>query len=207
MDLKNNIMHEIDWRVAELALIKTNHLSSNLSTLRCNVIKKYSIVAIYALFEGFIVQSMQLYINEINKMKISRNSLNIKIINNYLENTYNIHAQRVNEDKKMILIDELEFFFASKEIELSKKIETESNVNFKVLNKILNTYNLQPIDDKKINDGLNKLLKYRNSIAHGEVSVKVENTTICELTEVVVKTMDLVMDSIMLGFENKVFLK
>lgn len=208
MTLKDNLMYEIDWRISELVLIKTNHLSSNLSVNRCNVIKKFSVVAIYAIFEGFIVQAFKTYVDAINKLELDWKLLHINILNYHLNKTYNIHREtRTKSEKQLNLIANLQCFFNSPKIELSKKIETESNINLKVLNKLFTNFNIENINDKKIENGLNKLLQYRNSIAHGENTLKVENDLIVELIDVVTYTMDLVADSLIDGFDNKSYLK
>ena len=208
MTLKDDLMYEIDWRISELVLIKTNHLSNNLSATRRSVIKKFSVVAIYAIFEGFIVQAFELYVDAINKLKLDWKLLHINILNYHLDRTYGIHKEiRKKTEKQLDLVIDLQNFFNSPKVVLSKKIQTESNVNLKVLNKLLTNFNITNIGDKKVENGLNKLLQYRNSIAHGENTLKVESDLITELIDAVTYTMDLVADSLIVGFNNKSYLK
>lgn len=207
MKIKDNLTYEIDWRIQELAYLKTNHLLNKISDTRKNVICKYSVVAIYALLEGFVVKSMQLYLCEINSLKLHKQEIDLKIINSYVSKEYKLHDLRVNIDKQVDLLTKLEVFYSNDIIILNNKIETEANVNLKVLNKILYTYNLELIDNNEIKDGLNKLLMFRNSIAHGEVALNVTNTIIQELSATVVKAMDLIMDRIIDGLKNKTYLR
>ena len=66
----------------------------------------------------------------------------------------------------------------SQPLNITNKIPTKSNVDFGVINDILTRFNLNLLP--KIFEGkLRKLLKFRNSIAHGETSlpIKLEDVT------------------------------
>lgn len=207
MTIQNDLLYEIDWRIEEIALIKTNHLSVNISPKRCEIIRKYAAVSIYALLEGFVVNALRLYIDEINRNHVCRNSLDIRIVNEYLQNCFDIHTQRVKSKAQIALVRKLEDYYSADHHFLSKKVNTEANVNVKVINKLLSCYNLEIINNQKITNGLNKLLQYRNSIAHGETSINIDNDVICEFADIVTETMDLIYDSIMQGVEKKSYIR
>jgi len=63
-------------------------------------------------------------------------------------------------------------------------VPTESNVNLKVLNRILERFCIPEIDSK-YSSGLNKLLLFRNKIAHGENSIIVNMTHVTEFVSLV----------------------
>lgn len=207
MDLKNEIDEEIEWRLGELAILRSNHKTSHLSTRRRDVIKKYVIVAIYAIFEGFIVKSFQLYIKAINRLSLTRYDLDKNIVKHCLDMNFCLFRQRVHDNAKLKLVSHLEGFYSKEHIEIPLKIDTGSNVNFKTINTLLNTYGLKSIECKRIEDSLNKLLKYRNSIAHGEIGLQVDDEIIHEFIDSIVNCMDIVRDILIKGFNNNMFLR
>lgn len=62
-------------------------------------------------------------------------------------------------------------------ISVPEIVPTRSNVTYKELNNILQTFNLDLVD-KKWEGGLSKLLCFRNRIAHGENSITVEDADV-----------------------------
>lgn len=198
-ELKDYLNEEIEWRIAELGIIKANTTIKNLSERRKEVIIKYSVMAIYSLFEGFVVKSFQEYINQINKKKIKRKELNIKLITYHIDSKYKLNDKRSNRSSKESFVTELNNFFCKEKIELDRKIATQSNVNMKVLNNLLYSFNLELIESNELEGKLNKLLKFRNSLAHGETSLRVDSEIIQTFTDTVVILMDLINDRIIDG--------
>ncbi|WP_368246513.1 MAE_28990/MAE_18760 family HEPN-like nuclease [Clostridium paraputrificum] len=207
MSLYESLEQEIEWRIFELAILKTNHLSSNLSELRKNIIRKYSVISIYALYEGFVVEAFNIYKEQINLLKIPPNKLNTRIITYFMDNKYKLYEERSNFEKREQLTRELENIFFSNNIELNVKINTESNVNIKVLNKLLYSFNLETVEDSRLKDKVNKLLKFRNSLAHGEVVLKVTDDLIYEFTDTVTVLMDLIAERILDGYKRRTYLR
>ena len=111
MNLKSNLDDEIKWRIGELALIKTNHKSRNISMERRNVILKYSVVSIYALLEGFVVKAFDLFFSEINKRHHDKNEFEISIVGDYLDREMNLFNERKATNSKYKLVKSLESFF------------------------------------------------------------------------------------------------
>ena len=54
MDRIKEILNDINWRFAEMSIIKTLPYKYNLSEMHRKILIKYSIPAIYSLWEGFI---------------------------------------------------------------------------------------------------------------------------------------------------------
>ena len=207
MSLYESLEQEIEWRIFELAILKTNHLSSNLSELRKNIIRKYSVISIYALYEGFVVEAFNIYKEQINLLKIPPNKLNTRIITYFMDNKYKLYEERSNFEKREQLTRELENIFFSNNIELNVKINTESNVNIKVLNKLLYSFNLETVEDSRLKDKVNKLLKFRNSLAHGEVVLKVTDDLIYEFTDTVTVLMHLIAERILDAYKRRTYLR
>lgn len=74
--------------------------------------------------------------------------------------------------------------FLKKEFPLDGKIPTKSNINSEVLLDILERFNLGSIE-KKQKIKLDKLLKFRNTIAHGDNSIPVKEEHIDEFVVLV----------------------
>lgn len=206
INLENELEEEIKWRIAEISMLKTIPHLYGFHDCHKVVIQKYSIPALYSLWEGFFVASMELYIRKINELNLNRENIHINIVTYDLDCKYQLGNPRVNIKNKIKIAKELEEFFDSK-ITISSKIQTESNVNYKVLNKVLKCFNLEEFDEEYFKDGLNRLLMYRNSIAHGENSFEISEKTIFELSEIVVRCMDNLYDILLDGIKSKTYLR
>ena len=66
----DEINSDIQWRMSELASLKTIPLRYNLLSHHKEMLIKYTIPSIYALWEGFVKNSFELYVREINKLNI-----------------------------------------------------------------------------------------------------------------------------------------
>jgi hypothetical protein len=206
INLESELKQEVNWRIDEISIIKTLPHLYKMRNYHKDIIKKYSIPALYSLWEGFFVASMELYVRKINELNLNRQYIHINILSYDLDCKHQLGNPRINVENKIKITKELEKFFDSK-ITISSKIQTESNVNYKVLNKVLRYFNLRKFDKKYFKDGLNKLLMYRNSIAHGENSFEITDKIISELSEVVIKCMDNLQDILIDGIKNKTYLR
>lgn len=175
----DEINSDIQWRMSELASLKTIPLRYNLLSHHKEMLIKYTIPSIYALWEGFVKNSFELYVREINKLNIPIEEVHINVITHTLSSCEKLYL----ENPRMNFISKKEFveFYQSKiskPLNITTKIPTKSNVDFIVINDILTRFNLTLLP-KVFERKLNKLLKFRNSIAHGETSlpVKIEDVT------------------------------
>lgn len=175
----DEINSDIQWRMSELASLKTIPLRYNLLSHHKEMLIKYTIPSIYALWEGFVKNSFELYVREINKLNIPIEEVHINVITHTLSSCEKLYL----ENPRMNFISKKEFveFYQSKiskPLNITTKIPTKSNVDFIVINDILTRFNLTLLP-KVFERKLNKLLKFRNSIAHGETSlpVKMEDVT------------------------------
>lgn len=76
-----------------------------------------------------------------------------------------------------------------------------------MINNILHRFNLELLPEKPYEKQLNKLLRIRNSISHGETSIPVDKTIISELSFAVLKLMDEVFIRVVDGCNKKTYLK
>lgn len=163
---------------------------------------KYSVVIIYAIWEGFLREIFNTYIKELNKLEIQWNEANNFLIVYHVENTFKeLGSYPKDINKKIEFIDKIHSFSKSETIAIQPFINTESNADFEVVNKLLSMFNLKKFaevietdmvsDDQRKNlfpeikrpkyklreelgkkDGVKtSLLHFRNNIAHGHDSV------------------------------------
>ena len=174
------MQEDINWRKEQLTYIKQNTVIGSISEPRLEVIIRYSPVLIYALFEGFVTKITTEFINTINREPSKSSEYTDRVINHELEMQYHYHELSTKVDIRVQSAHDIKEFFYKQTVQLSQKVETASNVNLKVLNSILKIYGIEVIDerepllgDAKFGGFLHKLLRFRNSIAHGEVTVQV----------------------------------
>lgn len=205
--IEQQLDEEIEWRIFELAMLKTNHLSRSISENRANIIRKYSVIAIYALFEGYVVRVFDIYKENINKLNLKCSEINTKILTSYVNYKHKLTNGKSDVIKQEQFILNLQEIILSTSLNIDMKINTESNVNMKVLNKLLFSFNLKSINDNELESRLNKLLKFRNSLAHGETVLRVTNELVCEFVETVTILMDLVSEIIVIGYKDRTYLR
>jgi hypothetical protein len=98
-------------------------------------------------------------------------------------------------------------------LEFSATVNTESNVGFEVLNKILQKLGLEKIQEYpeprySLKAELKHLLEVRNAIAHGNDSaVVVKRDDLDKVIKLVEILMDLILEKIINGIETKAYLK
>lgn len=207
MNFIDEISSDIDWRMSELATLKTIPLRYGMLIQHKNILIKYIIPSIYALWEGFVRNSFCIYTREINKLNVSINDTHINLLTHALTSIdkLDLSNPRVNFQKKREFIEHYQHTI-SNTLNLEQKIPTKSNVDFSVINDILNRFNLAKMPDT-YERGLKKLLRFRNSIAHGENSIPVSIEDVTEFTLLVNNLMIEVLCKIEEGYNNNTFKK
>jgi hypothetical protein len=190
------IINDIDWRTSELATLKTLPVIYNLNNYHKDIHIKYSIPAIYAIWEGFIKNSFTIYSNHINSFDIKRNEISLALLTHQVDSECDFNNPRNNFTSKQKLVQLLDDILTDVII-IKPNIPTESNVNFKVLNQILARFCISPVLER-YKTGLDKLLRFRNMVAHGENSILINMGHVQEFISLVE---DLMLD-IVLAIEN-----
>ena len=203
----DEINSDIQWRMSELASLKTIPLRYNLLSHHKEMLIKYTIPSIYALWEGFVKNSFELYVREINKLNIPIEEVHINVITHTLSSCENLYL----ENPRMNFISKKEFveFYQSKiskPLNITTKIPTKSNVDFIVINDILTRFNLTLLP-KVFERKLNKLLKFRNSIAHGETSLPVKMEDVTFFSQLVNDLMVEIITRLDEGYKKQTFKK
>lgn len=169
----------IEERVSVLFQIErtifTNRYS--LSSKDKEIFSIQSISMIYSIWEGFIQTSFNLYIDEINKLNIDFVDFCDEILIHHMENSFKQFKQYPDKDsKKVKFFRDLQVFQVNGTPQISRIVDTESNVSFNVLNKLLKTFSLELFTEywgdykypaPNLKESMDLLLKLRNTVAHG----------------------------------------
>lgn len=176
---ENQLLAIIDERLTVLFEIERVLFTKryNLSKKHSDIFTIQSIAMIYAIWEGFVQQSFQLYIVFLNGLHMEFNKLSNEIVASHMENTFKQlkdYPQKSNNKNTFFL--KLEQHFTQAYHEIYSVIDTESNVSFEVLNKLLLTFSLEKFPEywneythpnPSLKDAMKTFLRYRNGIAHG----------------------------------------
>jgi len=214
--LESEIQSDIDSRNKLLLSTKTLYVKYGFSRPDEQFFLNYSIPIVYSIWEGFMQTSFQTYIRVINK-EIVNQSLSIdkickSILVYHMETKFKQFKQYPNDEKsKYKFYDNLSIFYKNNDFQIYPTINTQSNVGFEVMNKILQCFNLNqikeyPKDRYNIADELDKfLLKIRNDVAHGINAILVNRDQLDRAIKLVEYLMQLVFDSIKEGYKNQTF--
>lgn len=179
----DEILADIDWRVAELATLKSIPIKYSFRPEHKVLQVKYTIPAIYAIWEGFVKSCFIIYTNHLNSLSIGRSEISISLLTHQLDTECDFHNPRTNFEAKQRMVSVIDSLLTDI-VTIKPNVPTESNVNFKVLNKILERFCIDRVSDH-YETKLNKLLLFRNKIAHGENSIIVDMTHVTEFISTV----------------------
>jgi hypothetical protein len=201
------ISEDINWRLGQLATMKTLPFRYSITEEHNKFLLKYLVPSCYAVWEGFVKNTFELYTRHLNSLSLEIEKFAIQIISHSLERTFPQLRNEVKEQRKIEQFCE-EFLAVTKNnFSISSKLPTNSNVNLKTINNILCRYNLSVLPDIPYKHALNKLLHFRNSIAHGDNNLDVTKDIVFEFTETINNLMASVFLLIEAGYENKTYLR
>lgn len=142
-----------------------------------NILSVQSISMMYSIWEGFIQKNFQLYIKQLNQLEISFDELNDVLKVFHIENTFKQFGQYPEKiTKKIQFYKTLKDFFTDNVHLLYDKINTQNNVNFNILNTILESFALEIFPETwqeykhpepNLKEMLKSFIRYRNGVAHG----------------------------------------
>lgn len=198
------LIEDYNWRSGEIASLKSFPYRYDLRKPDVDMIIKYSIPGLYAIWEGFVVSSFSLIIREINKEQLKAHELDSTLLCHAIDSEGKLALNRSRTDfrKKKEFVENF-LLFTNQEIIISSALPTNSNVDFKVINKILTRFNFENIPVESFKDRLNKLVLFRNAVAHGDNSIPIENQHIEEFSRTVIDLMTEVLNVIIDGFKSE----
>lgn len=200
--LHSGLVEDIKWREAELSSLRIIPYQYNVSDQHKTILLKYSIPAIYSLWEGFVRQAFYLYIRELNGLALKCDEIHKNILAHSLTMQDKLCLENVrNSFKSKCEFVECYQTAISQPVEIPMKLPTRSNINYEVIVELLTRFNLKSLP-AKYEKPLDKLLFFRNSFAHGDNSVPVDTATVEEFSQLVLNLMSDTVVIICDGFEN-----
>ena len=207
MTIQEEINFDIDWRTAELAELRVILHKAHLTPTQRETYMRFIIPAIYAIWEGFVKNCIRLYAKEINNTNLPIISLHENLLTHAITANDKLALDRARTNFKTQ--KEFSLFitnFLNNSFPIDGKIPTKSNINSEVLSDILQRFNLGVVDDMR-NRKLDKLLWFRNTIAHGDNSIPVKEEHINEFIAVVQDLMVFIFNKIDEAITERSYLK
>lgn len=222
IDFENEHLAMLEQRVAVLTEIEKVLFTKRyrLSQKHLNIFTVQSIAMIYSIWEGYVQESFQLYIRYINSLNINFSELSDEIVVFHMDNSFKqFHQYPQKNTGKVKFYEGLKKHFLESHHQLYQRVDTESNLGFDVLNKLLSQFSLETLNEnweqyRKPNTNLKEmmsdLLRYRNGVAHGgDISSeeKVTQTVYNKYRQLVNDLMYEMHNRFMLGIENETYRK
>lgn len=204
-DFEETINSDLNWRLGEIAILKSLTVQSHLSEKKKSIARKYSIPALYAVWEGYVVNSFKEYVKIINSECLNFSDLHDSIATKHLFSLLNLHQPPKSFEKRKQFVRRIQAVL-SEPIQLPLEIDTGSNIDYAELQNICNRYavNADPLEQYKAS--LNKFLNYRNRIAHGDNSIAVAPEHITEFSQTVVSLMSDITEILTVHVTEKKYL-
>lgn len=149
----------------------------SLSLKHQEIFATQSISMIYSIWEGFVQTAFNLYIDELNKIDVEFYTFSDDIIIHHMENSFRQFREYPNKDKQKIkFFKDIKAFHNESNQPISRVVNTQSNVSFSVLNKLLKTFSLEQFPEHwneykypnpNLKNSMELFLKLRNTVAHG----------------------------------------
>lgn len=203
---QEELLYEIEWRTNEISILKTIPFLYPLSDVQRRTIERHTIPAMYSLWEGYVVSAFQIYVRELNRLKLTADKIRSCILTHAIDTDLCLSNGRAVFEKKEQFIEKLSNFFNG-EVIIPNKLPTESNINYRVINSILYRFSLESLPERPYKKELDKLLLVRNSIAHGEVSIPIDKEIIAEISFTILNLMHDVFNRIVDGHNTKTYLR
>jgi len=149
----------------------------SLSLKHQEIFATQSISMIYSIWEGFVQTAFNLYIDELNKIDIEFYDFSDDIVIHHMESSFKQFREYPSKDKQKIkFFKDIKAFHNESSQPISRVVNTQSNVSFSVLNKLLKTFSLEQFPEHwkdykypnpNLKNSMDLFLKLRNTVAHG----------------------------------------
>jgi hypothetical protein len=192
----------------------------SLSSRHQDIFSTQSISMMYSVWESFIQKSFNLYIDEINNFGIDFYDFCDEIVIHHMENDFKQFKEYPEKDnRKVNFFVSLKNFHAISSCSISRVVNTESNVGFNVLNKLLKSFALEKFPEHwqeykhpnpNLKESLDLFLRLRNAVAHGGDLVseeRINNKIYARFKKLVTDLMYEIQLKMLYGLQHQTFLK
>jgi len=179
-----------EWRDSEFAKLRTNQHGVD-ERLWCRL----CIPMIYAHWEGFVVTSLRILIEHLNKMDLATSAVQTRLVVIGLGDTFRTLSGKQSFDQRSAFIEKFRALLNSS-LRIAKKIDTKSNLKSDVLLEICGMYGFKFDRFADVTGDIDRLVNIRNSIAHGENSFVLSQENVETYASAVVTAMDIFREEI-----------
>lgn len=199
------------WRERELISL-SKILVSIKDEVDKNTLLNASIPLIYAHWEGFVICSLKILMEDLNERKLSCIDIHVNILTNGYEinlkedlskPTYKEESFRKKCKKMECLLNLLNNNFKF----IVPNIDTKSNLDFGTLKILCNKFNFSYSNFLSFEQGITKLVMRRNGIAHGEKSFPITKEDMEESVDLYMKLTALLKNEVESFIIESKFLK
>jgi len=202
-NLQYLLVSEIDSLQEKMYKCKTIHVRYSMRIEHRDFLLRQGILGVYSEWERFLKKALSLYLQEINKEKISFDSLHENYLSYQTDQMVKFKNPKTNFGSIKRISREL-YEMYHRTVVFSTNIDTASNANLKVTNSILEKLRLSCLD-RKYEGPLNKLIRFRNSIAHGDEGIPVSQPDVDQFTLLVQEVASDLLVTIIEGYRNQVY--
>jgi hypothetical protein len=206
----NNLEGMLDNRFSQLQekiyQAKTIHMRYSMIEKHKLFLTRQAVLSIYAAWEGFLKECLLLYLQELNTLKLEYNDISESYLAFQTDNVCIFKNSKTNYATIKKLSTNL-FNMYKQKVVFNTKINTESNANLKITNTLLSKLSLSVLESKKDGKDLDRLLRFRNSVAHGDDSIRIEQKDLDKFSATVQNIASDLITSILDGYNNQVYVK
>lgn len=191
-----------------------------LSKKHYSLLSVQSISILYSYWEGFVQNSFRLYIEYLNSLNIEFNLFSDEIVVFHMDKTFKQFKEYPEKSRQKIsFYEKLKNHFLERKHDIFQTVDTESNVGFNVLNKLLSQFSLEKFPEHweqytypnpNLKETLDTFIRYRNGVAHGgDISSeeKVTQDVYLKYRNLVGDLMYAIHDKFMDGIQRQTYLR
>lgn len=192
----------------------------NISKKHLDIFSVQSIAMIYSIWEGFIQNAFNNYIEEINIKQLNNRLVKDELYIYHIEKAFpQFYDYPSKQTRKISFHQRLNGFFDDKKLKIKPGVSTQSNVSFDVLNVLMKSFCLEAFSENwkyytypniNLKDSLTSFLRYRNAVSHGgDISSedKVTHDVFEKYKNLVLDLMCEIEHRMLSGIENNCFMK
>lgn len=205
-NLEQLLLVEYDALQEKMYMCKTIYVRYNMNSKHSKFLRQQAVLSIYAAWEGFVKNSISLYLQAINKERVKCRDLHENYISYQADQIIAFHQAKTKFPTIKKITRELYEVF-QKEARFNTQVNTKSNANLGITNSILEKLALPKLP-KKFERKLNKLLLFRNSVAHGsDDGIVVSQDDVNDFSILVQELSSEIIERLIDGFCKKIYLR
>ncbi|MBP5786360.1 MAG: hypothetical protein J6Y19_00860 [Kiritimatiellae bacterium] len=196
---------DIHWRTQEIALIRKATVLMGASEETREVLRRYSVPALYAVWEGFVVTALSEFAIRLNKKHLLLRRVHYNIARRDAWDRFNLSSLPLDREKQASILSQMCRYFQG-HLELKTEIHTNSNVDYKELSRLMTSFGVAVPDETHYKWRLAKFLNIRCCIAHGNNKLSITEEIIKEFADLVTELMGDIVEILDGALKNKVYL-